>query len=80
MDYLQEDILLGLWRRKMQMICRRCMVVMRTGTRYEQSEEKKDSLSHKRYFECRKCHDRVYTNAPNFQDTMTRALEKSRNR
>ena len=55
------------------------MVVMGTGTRYEQRKGQ-DRPSHKRYFECRKCHDRVYANAPNFQELLVKESEKSRNR
>ncbi len=61
------------------MFCRRCMIVMGTGTRYEQKKGQ-DRPSYSRYFECGKCHDRVYTNAPNFQETMIKVTEKSRNK
>ncbi len=61
------------------MFCRRCMVVMGTGTRYEQNGGR-NKPSYKRYFECGKCHDRVYTNALNFQETMIKVTEKSRNK
>jgi len=55
------------------------MIVMGTGTRYEQNRGQ-NKPSHRRYFECGKCHDRVYINAPNFQETMIKAAEKSRNK
>lgn len=61
------------------MLCNRCMTVMGTGTRYEQRKGQ-DRPSHKRYFECRKCHDRVYANAPNFQELLVKESEKSRNK
>jgi len=62
------------------MLCKRCMVVMATtGTRYEQNNGR-DKPSHRRYFECSKCHDRVYTNAPNFQEYMNKASDKRRNK
>ena len=61
------------------MLCKRCMVVMGTGTGYEQRKGQ-DQPSHKRYFECGKCHDRVYANVPNFQELLFKESEKSRNR
>ncbi len=61
------------------MLCRRCMTVMEIGTRYEQNRGQ-NKPSHRRYFECGKCHDRVYTNGPNFQEYMNKALEKNRDR
>ena len=57
------------------MLCKRCMVVMSAGTRYER-EGDKNQPSHKRYFECGKCHDRVYTNVPNFQELLVKESEK----
>ncbi len=55
------------------------MTVMEIGTRYEQNRGQ-NKPSHRRYFECGKCHDRVYANAPNFQECMNKALEKKRDR
>ncbi len=55
------------------------MTVMGAGTRYEQKKGQ-DWPSHSRYFECSKCHDRVYMNVPNFQETMVKVTEKSRNK
>lgn len=55
------------------------MTVMGTGTRYEQKKGQ-DKPSHKRYFECKKCHDRIYANTPNFQEILVRESEKSRNK
>lgn len=62
------------------MLCKRCMTVMETGTRYEQNRNGK-SLA-KRYYECknRKCQHRVYTKEPNFQEYMSKASEKCRNK
>ncbi len=45
------------------------MTVMGTGTRYEQNRGQ-NKPSHRRYFECGKCHDRIYTNALNFQEIL----------
>ncbi len=61
------------------MLCKRCMTVMRTGTRYEQNKGQ-NRPSHRRYFECNKCHDMVYTNALNFQEMLMKESDKSRNR
>lgn len=61
------------------MLCKRCNVVMRTGTRYEQRKGR-DRPSHRRYYECMKCGDKVYTNTPNFQEILIKESEKSRNR
>lgn len=60
------------------MLCKRCMVVMGTGTTYEQRKDGKSSS--RRFHECKKCHDRVYTKEPNFQEYMNKALDKCRNR
>ena len=53
------------------------MTVMGTGTTYEQKKD--DKSSHKRFHECKKCHEKVYTNEPNFQECMSKASEKCRN-
>lgn len=61
------------------MLCKRCMTVMGIGTSYEQ-KGRQDKPSHRRYYECKTCHDRVYTNAPNFQEILVRESDKSRNK
>lgn len=61
------------------MLCKRCMTVMKIGTSYEQKKGQ-NKPSHRRYFECSKCHDRVYTNAPNFQEILVKESNKSRKR
>ena len=61
------------------MLCRRCMTVMGAGTRYEQGKDQRNP-SYKRYFECSKCHERVYTDAPNFQEIIVNESRKSRNK
>lgn len=60
------------------MLCKKCMIVMRTGTRYEQRKGH-DSPSNRKYYECNRCYDRVYTNASNFQEIMKIESNKSRN-
>ena len=57
------------------MQCKRCMVVMGPGTRYEQ-QKGRDNPSHRRYFECGKCRERVYVNIPNFQEMLEKVREK----
>ena len=59
------------------MLCKRCMTVMGTGTRYEQNKDGKSSA--KRYHKCKKCHDKVYTKEPNFQECMNKATYGCRN-
>ena len=61
------------------MLCRRCMIVMGVGTTYEQKNEDGKSLA-RRFHECKKCHDKVYTKEPNFQEYMNKASEKNRNK
>lgn len=51
------------------MLCKRCMTVMEPGTRYEQ-QKGQYAPSHRRYFECRNCHDKVYVNTLNFQEML----------
>lgn len=60
------------------MLCKRCMVVMGTGTTYEQNKDGK-SLA-RRYYECKKCGDKVYTKGFNFQECMIKALDRCRNK
>ena len=58
------------------MLCKGCMVVMEPGTRYEQ-QKGQVKLAHKRYFECRKGHDRVYyVNTLNFQEMLENVKKK----
>lgn len=54
------------------------MIVMGTGTTYKQRKDEKTAA--RRFHECKKCHDKVYTKEPNFQECMNKASEKSRNR
>lgn len=49
---------------------------MRSGTTYEKNKENKSSA--RRFHECKKCHDKMYTNEPNFQEYMIKAAEKYR--
>lgn len=58
------------------MLCKRCMTVMKTGTTYEQKKDDKPSI--RRFHECKKCHDKVYTKEPNFQEYMSKALDGCR--
>lgn len=58
------------------MLCKRCMTVMESGTTYEQNKDGKYSA--RRFNECKKCHDKVYTKELNFQECMSKASEKCR--
>ncbi len=60
------------------MLCKRCMIVMNPGTSYEQKKDRRSSA--RRFHECKRCHDKIYTNEPNFQQCMNKATEKSRNK
>lgn len=62
------------------MICKRCMAVMRTGTTYEQNRDGEPFT--RRYYECKnkKCRHRVYIKEPNFQECMSKASDRCRNK
>lgn len=60
------------------MLCKRCMTVMKSGTSYGQNKDGKSSA--KRFYECKKCYDKVYTNESNFQECMNKATSKNRNK
>lgn len=57
------------------MLCKRCMTIMEPGTSYEHKKGQ-DEPSHRRYFECGKCHERVYANISNFQEMLEKVKEK----
>lgn len=57
------------------MLCKKCMTVMKSGTTYEQKKEDNKSLA-RRFYRCNNCHDKIYTKEPNFQEYMSRALQK----
>ena len=59
------------------MLCNRCMVVMKSGTSYEQTNGRGYS---RRYDECPKCHDKRYNNSLNFQESLVRAAQKHSSR
>ena len=61
------------------MLCKRCMVVMKLGTTYEQKKDG-DKTSARRFYKCNKCHDKVYTKEPNFQEYINRTSGKCRNK
>ena len=46
----------------------------RSGITYEQRKDGKSSA--RRYYECKKCHDKVYTKEPNFQDFIVKESNK----
>lgn len=57
------------------MLCKRCMVVMKSGTSYEQKKNG-NRKGYRRYDECPKCHEKIFSNAPNFQETLAKETEK----
>lgn len=54
------------------------MTIMGTGTTYEQSRDGKPLA--RRFYECKKCHNKIYTKEPNFQECVNKASEKCRNK
>lgn len=61
------------------MLCKRCVTVMGAGTTYERRKGDNNPLV-RRFYECKKCRDRVYTKEPNFQECINDALVKNKNR
>ncbi len=59
------------------MLCKKCMMVMETGTTYEQRRDGKSSA--RRFHKCKRCHDKVYTKELNFQECMNKVSDRSRN-
>lgn len=59
----------------MKMLCKTCMTVMKTGTAYHPKKDERDS-GYKRFHECKKCGDKIFTNEPNFQEFMNKAIMK----
>lgn len=57
------------------MVCRRCNEIMKSGMRYEQNNER-GKFSRKKYYVCKKCHDRVYVKTSTFQECLNKALGK----
>ena len=44
------------------------MIVMGTGTTYEQKKDNKSSA--RRFYECKKCYYKIYIKEPNFQECL----------
>lgn len=63
--------LFNLWGE--MMICERCNVMMKSGTRYENREGKNNR---KRFDECPVCHDRKYNKVADFQDFVVKESNK----
>lgn len=53
------------------------MVTMGTGTTYEQKKDGKTAA--RRFHECKKYHNKVYTKELNFQEYMNKASDERRN-
>lgn len=47
------------------MLCKRCLVIMKSGTTYEQKNQ--NNKRYKRFNKCPKCHEKIYNNSPNPQ-------------
>lgn len=54
------------------------MSVMGTGTTYKRRKDGKAFA--KRFHECKKCHDRIYTKELNFQECMNKTSGRYRNK
>lgn len=61
------------------MLCKRCMTIMRTGTTYEPKKDGNGQTS-KRFSQCPKCHEKIYKNSFNFQETLVREFDKRRSK
>ena len=59
------------------MLCKNCMVTMGIGTTYEQKKDGKTAA--RRFHECKKYHNKVYTKELNFQEYMNKASDERRN-
>lgn len=57
------------------MLCKDCMIVMKTGTEYYPKKNIKDK-GYKRFYKCKKCGDKIYTKEPNFQECMKKFMGK----
>ena len=57
------------------MICKDCGIVMESGTEYNPKRNNKDK-GYKRYNRCRKCHNIIYNNFPNFQEILAKEFGK----
>ena len=72
-DFQKGNSDIGLLRRK-KIKCRYCKVEMIPGTTYRRKRNKNDKGC-KRFHECPKCKDKVYTNTANFQEMLERTIE-----
>lgn len=60
------------------MLCKICMNAMGTGITYEQNKERKSS--DKRFYGCKKYHDKIHTKELNFHKFLSKASERWRNK
>lgn len=63
---------------KKKMLCKKCMTAMESGTIYE--KDKVGKTSARRFHECKKCHDKVYTKEYNSQECMSKSSKNCGNR
>lgn len=55
------------------------MTVMKPGTTYDQRKRDNKPLV-RRFHECKRCGEKIYTNESNFQECMSKALDKCRSK
>lgn len=60
------------------MLCKKCLIVMNTGTTYTMEKDGKESA--KRFCECKRCGDRIYTKESSLQEGIGRLFKKHRHR
>lgn len=61
------------------MLCKRCMVVMKSGVAYEQkNNHDKKKLIRKKFKRCPKCNDKVYLNNMDFREVLIESSRSSR--
>ncbi len=61
------------------MWCKKCKIIMGTGTEYHPKKDNRDK-GYRRYHECRRCGEKIFTKEPNFQESINKVSEKCRNK
>lgn len=59
------------------MLCRQCMIIMKTGTTYERKKEHGQFLA-RRFHKCKKCGDKIYTKESNFQEYLNNSSQRNK--
>lgn len=60
------------------MLCKKCGAIMSAGTTYIQNKD--GVCTARRFRECEKCYDKVYIKEPNYQECMSKIINKNRNK